>query len=605
MNIFNNRTIYIILSFFVVLLVIFSFYYFQYVDQKRDTMRLGNYEQQAGNMKARVAQMIYEKQKATIAIGLVLVQDKTFVENLKYRSINDTFYKKLVKRLREETEYKNIWVNIVDNKLNSVYRSWTNKRGDNLKRVRPDMLEVLRTKEVVYTISSGKFAVAIKALIPVLENGKIVGILELISHFNSIALTLKKFNIDSVVVLNKEHTQKLQYPFTEKFLDGHYVANFAAPQDKMEYLQKEGLEKYFSQEYKIENGYIITNFPLTAFDGTTLGYYIMFKPLNTISSADEDFFVFKWVAIGFIGILMIAGIINIILFYVLAKQKSYIKNIIDSSTNIVIINDKKNIIDVNKAFFKYFNKEKTLEEFRKKYHCICELFIYEEGYVSKQMGDKNWVDYILSNKDKTNKVKVKYNDQLYYFTVGISLISPEKGYYSVVFSDVTREEKYKLELEKLTITDALTNIGNRRFYNAKIEENISLAKRYKFPLSLIMIDIDHFKKVNDKHGHGVGDNVLVEYTALISSMIREADIFCRLGGEEFIIIVPYADRNKAEKLAEKIRKRVEEHKVILPITMSFGVTEYIQGEDADHLLTRVDEALYTAKENGRNQVVCK
>jgi diguanylate cyclase len=605
MNIFNNRKIHIFLTLFIVVVTIFALNYFKYIHEKKSEMLNTIYDREAAIMQNRIAQMIYEKQKATIAIGIVLVEDTNFVEKLKSRTIDDSYYKEVVAKLRKDSEYKNIWVNIVDNNLNSVYRSWTDKRGDSLKRVRPDLAEVIRTKEVLYTISSGKFALAIKALVPVIENGKVVGVLELISHFNSIAKTLTTSYIDSVVLLNKEDSKNLQHPFTEEFLDGYYVANFDSPKDKLDYLQKHGIAKYFEIGFKVENGYIITSYPLVSYNGKTLGYYIMFKSINDISSTDEEFYAFKWIAIGFIGILILAGLVNLMLFYVLVRQKSYIKNIIDSSTNIVIINDKKQILDVNKAFFKYFYKEKNIEQFKEKYECVCDLFIEEEGYIFKYMDDTNWIDYILRHRDETNKVKIKYEDKLYYFSVGVALVSPEKGFYSAVFSDITREEMYKIELERLAVTDTLTGIGNRRFYTAKIDELISLAKRYKFPLSLIMLDIDHFKQVNDKHGHGVGDNMLIEYTKLIAGMIREADVFCRIGGEEFVIIVPHIDAISATKLAEKIRKKVAEHKVVVPITISLGVTQYIQGEDADHILTRVDEALYEAKENGRDQVVCK
>lgn len=605
MNIFNNRKIHISLTVFIVLVTVFALNYFNYIHEKKSEMMQAIYDREASIMQTRIAQMIYEKQKATIAIGIVLVEDRNFVEKLKSRTIDDSYYKEVVAKLRKYSEYKNIWVNIVDSHLNSVYRSWTDKRGDSLKHVRPDMAEVIKTKEVSYTISSGKFALAIKALIPVIENGKVVGVLELISHFNSIAKTLKNSQIDSIVLLNKEDSKNLQHPFTEEFLDGYYVANFDSPKDKLDYLQTHGIENYFEVGFKVENGYIITSYPLVSYDGKTLGYYIMFKSLKSVSSTDEEFYAFKWIAIGFIGILILAGLVNLMLFYVLVRQKSYIQNIIDSSTNVVIINDKKKILDVNKAFYKYFYKEKNIEQFKQHYECICDLFIEEEGYISKYMDDENWVDYILKNNDKTNKVKIKYEDKRYYFSVGVAFVSPEKGFYSAVFTDITREEMYKLELEKIAITDTLTGIGNRRFYTTKIEEHISLAKRYKFPLSIIMLDIDHFKQVNDKHGHGVGDSILVEYTKLIAGMIREADVFCRIGGEEFVIIVPHIDAIAATKLADKIRKKVAEHKAVLPITMSFGVTQYIQGEDADHILTRVDEALYQAKENGRDQVVCK
>ena len=86
-----------------------------------------------------------------------------------------------------------------------------------------------------------------------------------------------------------------------------------------------------------------------------------------------------------------------------------------------------------------------------------------------------------------------------------------------------------------------------------------------------MLDIDFFKKVNDEHGHDVGDQVLIHYSGLISSILRDGDTFCRIGGEEFLIICPYADKDNAVKIAEKLRLSVQNSKEILPITMSFGV----------------------------------
>ena len=118
-----------------------------------------------------------------------------------------------------------------------------------------------------------------------------------------------------------------------------------------------------------------------------------------------------------------------------------------------------------------------------------------------------------------------------------------------------------------------------------------------------MFDIDHFKEVNDKYGHDVGDEILILYSKLISSLIRKEDKLCRVGGEEFIIILPYLRLENATTLAEKLRKTVEQSKEIVPITISFGVAQYIQGETKEQLYKRLDDALYTAKEEGRNRVV--
>ena len=118
-----------------------------------------------------------------------------------------------------------------------------------------------------------------------------------------------------------------------------------------------------------------------------------------------------------------------------------------------------------------------------------------------------------------------------------------------------------------------------------------------------MLDIDYFKEVNDKHGHGIGDEVLVEYTKLVLSHLRDADVFCRIGGEEFMIILPHTAKHEAQKIAEKLRILIEDYKKIIPITVSFGVVEYVLGEDIELICKRADDALYKAKDRGRNRVV--
>jgi len=117
--------------------------------------------------------------------------------------------------------------------------------------------------------------------------------------------------------------------------------------------------------------------------------------------------------------------------------------------------------------------------------------------------------------------------------------------------------------------------------------------------------MDHFKKINDNYGHDVGDKVLIEYTKLISSYLRDSDIFCRIGGEEFALILPHVNKSDAYKIADKIRIKVQEHKEILAVTMSFGVTEYVKGEDLESTFKRADKALYEAKNGGRNRAVVR
>jgi diguanylate cyclase (GGDEF)-like protein len=169
------------------------------------------------------------------------------------------------------------------------------------------------------------------------------------------------------------------------------------------------------------------------------------------------------------------------------------------------------------------------------------------------------------------------------------------------------------QLEALSITDPLTGLANRRRLMSRLDEETSRARRYKTPLSVVMIDIDHFKQVNDTHGHAMGDEVLRNIGAMLKSSVRTTDLAARYGGEEFTLVLPHTDIPAAIQVAENLRVRFSEleHRldgVTLKKTASMGIAARDgQGEipQAEDLLKFADEALYHAKQNGRNQVqVC-
>ena len=173
---------------------------------------------------------------------------------------------------------------------------------------------------------------------------------------------------------------------------------------------------------------------------------------------------------------------------------------------------------------------------------------------------------------------------------------------------LTHELDQKIEeITRLAETDQLTKIYNRVKFEKELKKEINRVERYENKLSLIMFDIDHFKKVNDNYGHDVGDRVLIEMTNIVNEKIRKTDIFARWGGEEFMILTPNTSLSFAIKLAERIRENIEQKKIekVNQITCSFGVTKYKEKDDFDSFTKRVDDALYQAKENGRNQVIKK
>ncbi len=165
------------------------------------------------------------------------------------------------------------------------------------------------------------------------------------------------------------------------------------------------------------------------------------------------------------------------------------------------------------------------------------------------------------------------------------------------------------EVENMAITDGLTRMHTRRYFNERFEQEFSRARARKAPLSLLMIDIDHFKKINDQYGHLTGDMVLREVARAISLQIREIDIAGRFGGEEFCVILPDTDKAGALVVGERIRAAIQQQKVkaydaALLIAVSVGVASF--PDDAlqvDELLDKSDWALYRAKKSGRNRVI--
>jgi diguanylate cyclase (GGDEF)-like protein len=153
--------------------------------------------------------------------------------------------------------------------------------------------------------------------------------------------------------------------------------------------------------------------------------------------------------------------------------------------------------------------------------------------------------------------------------------------------------------------DLLTNIYNRKKFTQELEQEINRARRYDNQLGLIMFDIDHFKRVNDKYGHDVGDKVLIEMTDIVGKVTRSIDIFARWGGEEFMIIVHDTELNSTISLAERLRKEIMEYRFNEAgrVTCSFGVIQFQSDDDFNSFVKRVDDALYKAKEEGRNRVI--
>ncbi len=175
--------------------------------------------------------------------------------------------------------------------------------------------------------------------------------------------------------------------------------------------------------------------------------------------------------------------------------------------------------------------------------------------------------------------------------------------------ELTQERIRMMEkLQRLAITDGLTKLHNSRSFYSQLEVEVDRFNRYKHPLSLLLLDIDHFKNYNDSYGHLEGDKVLVKISQMIKSCLRKMDTAYRYGGEEFTVILPETSCEEALLVAERIRNVIQSEKFTpqrekeLSITISIGVTQYAVEEQLSAFIQRADKAMYVSKRNGRNQV---
>lgn len=181
----------------------------------------------------------------------------------------------------------------------------------------------------------------------------------------------------------------------------------------------------------------------------------------------------------------------------------------------------------------------------------------------------------------------------------------------VLINDVDRLKHSEMELRRLSVTDPLTNAFNRRHFITEAERELERSRRYRQPVSFLLLDIDHFKRLNDTHGHQTGDEALRRFTAACQRLLRGPDVLGRIGGEEFAILLPETDTAGAQILAERLRAAVAQTPVRdnpgadrLPVTMtvSIGVAGFDGQCSVDRLLSYADKALYAAKRHGRNRV---
>lgn len=285
---------------------------------------------------------------------------------------------------------------------------------------------------------------------------------------------------------------------------------------------------------------------------------------------------------------------------------SAIQNVINVIPNPVILTTGKEVQSANTPFLDFFGVN-SVEEFNSRFQCVADLFVSNNGFFTMDEIEtkQTWSDYLWEKPERQRVVSLfNRNGDLQDFEITLKKIEfqPE---YLIVFNNITSFIHEKNEYEFFAYHDHLTKIYNRQKFDELFLKAIENKKRYGDHLSVILIDIDYFKKVNDTYGHLVGDLVLVMLVTIVSEKLRINDIFARWGGEEFIILLPRTDRYGAFAKGVELHDLVQSYsdKQLPPITISLGVTELLPNDTMHSCLKRVDDALFKAKEKRNNVVV--
>jgi len=478
------------------------------------------------------------------------------------------------------------------------------KYGDNIAIRRPMVADTHVTQKVHFGLEGGIAGIAYRIIVPYVQNGVYYGALEFGVDTRYILQRLEEvYGCKTVLMIHQSRMGAATLSQDYGHIGEYYFID-----------ENQGIEsllKMYSQEnkslepatLKFENkSYRIFPITLNDHDGA---------PIMSILCVKEIFYDTEAITATIIWIVVAALILMLIayLFFeyafgnLISKlefQENYIHTILNSQKNIVIVTNGSVILYANQTFLDFFGYE-TLEHFRKEHDDISEFFDDTSSniYIKKVIDEKKWIDYLVENPMDEHKVKIHFDYKDFIFDVHaqIMLYNNDKRYV-VVFTDVT-------QLNDLATLDRLTKIPNRFEFDKLLQHSMNLSKRNGKPLSLMLLDLDHFKKINDQLGHLVGDEVLIATSTLLQQNIRKTDVIARWGGEEFVLLFPETDLSAAVKLAESLRTKIETHSFdkVKKVTCSIGVVQFDMYETEDMLLKRADDNLYRAKEEGRNRVV--
>lgn len=323
--------------------------------------------------------------------------------------------------------------------------------------------------------------------------------------------------------------------------------------------------------------------------------------------------IYRYLVAGIVVIFGLALIVLVMLFFNRKLKKEVMKQI----RRIKRANQKTveyfSIID-QYVLMLYVDKQGVISQGSSAFAVTFDIF--QSNLVHKNIF--NDTHFVFQNENKKQIYQKKLSEQAA-FVGELMFVNDSHQHYALeftasigenssdqvilIFTDVSDKKR----IEKISITDGLTQLNNRYKLSLELELFLSKAERYQEVFSVIMMDLDNFKKINDAYGHEIGDDVLVAFSRTVEQQLRRSDIFGRWGGEEFLVMCPCTRSQDAVNIAEKMRASLSANPILLEynMTASFGVAEWQLSDTEKSILKRADQALYEAKAQGRNRVIFK
>ena len=527
---------------------------------------------------------------------------------------------------------------LLPNNISFLRMHKPSKFGDDLSDVRADFKYTNKMKKATRGFSQGRVSHGFRNIFPIFDkNNKYLGAMEVSfssesfqkhltkiskihTHFlvNKSIFTAKSWERDDSILKYIQSSEHKDYLLNITINHTHEICIIENKQKLSS--SREDINKNIKKGdkfalYTVHSGNhvdVISFYPIKDFNNK--------KTVAWLVSYEESDFIYATIKAGWI-IKITSFFLFFLLGYYMYKQvvsKQIIKqehrllnDVLNSTEDLMFVTDFITVSFLNRKFRNFMNINSSDEFNKKTNNNLLSIFEQNNGYLNTQLLEENetFASHILKTNEEERVVSILDKDNnRKAFTINITKTNyHENDDYLVTLSDITKLKEKEIKIENKAYYDGLTAVYNRNKFDEIIEEEMHRIKRYKHPLSIAIIDIDHFKNFNDTYGHLIGDEVLIMLAQTLNNKIRDTDTFARWGGEEFVILFTETTIENTKIIAENLRKSIEdlEHKVAGKITVSFGITQYIEDDSLETMFKRCDEALYLAKDQGRNRVCIK